>query len=93
MLRQSLRTFVSELDYRTSSGGSVSTVVTDLGVLEPRGVDRELTLTAVHPGVEVEQAREATGWELRVADDLGVTHAPTEAELTALRALEVTGES
>ena len=73
MLRQSLRTFVSELDFRTTPGGSVSTVVTDLGVLEPRGEERELTLTSVHPGVDADQAREATGWDLRVADDLSVT--------------------
>ena len=88
MLRQSLRTFVSELDFRTSAGGSVSTVVTDLGILKPQREERELTLTAVHPGVDVDQAREATGWDLRVVDDLSVTPAPTEAELTALRALE-----
>jgi glutaconate CoA-transferase subunit B len=88
MLRQSLRTFVSELDFRTSAGGSVSTVVTDLGILEPRGEERELTLTSVHPGVDVDQAREATGWDLRVADELGVTPPPTEAELKALRDLE-----
>jgi glutaconate CoA-transferase, subunit B len=93
MLRQSLRTFVSELDFRTSPGGSVSTVVSDLGILEPRGEERELTLTAVHPGVEVDQTREATGWDLRVADDLSVTPAPSEDELKALRALEAKGES
>jgi glutaconate CoA-transferase, subunit B len=93
MLRQSLRTFVSELDFRTSAGGSVSTVVTDLGILEPQGKERELTLTAVHPGVDVDQAREATGWDLRVADDLSVTPAPTEAELKALRDLEAKGEA
>jgi glutaconate CoA-transferase, subunit B len=88
MLRQSLRTFVSELDFRTSAGGSVSTVVTDLGILEPLGNERELTLTSVHPGVDADQAREATGWELRVTDDLSVTPAPTDAELKALRGLE-----
>ncbi len=93
MLRQSRRTFVSELDFRTTPGGSVSTVVTDLGILEPRGEKRELTLTSVHPGVDVHQAREATGWDLRVADDLSVTPAPTEADLTTLRALEAKGES
>jgi glutaconate CoA-transferase, subunit B len=93
MLRQSLRTFVPELDFRTTSGGSVSTVVTDLGVLQPRGEERELTLTSVHPGVDVEQAREATGWDLRIADDVGVTPTPTGAELTALRALEAHGDS
>jgi glutaconate CoA-transferase subunit B len=91
MLRQSPRTFVSELDFRTTSGGSVSTVVTDLGILEPQGQERELTLTSVHPGVDVEQARQATGWELRVADDVGVTPAPTKAELAGLRALEAKG--
>ena len=93
MLRQSPRSFVSELDFRTSSGGAVSTVVTDLGVLQPRGEERELTLTSVHPGVDVDQAREATGWDLQVADDLSVTPAPTEAELAALRELEAKGEA
>jgi glutaconate CoA-transferase subunit B len=93
MLRQSPRTFVSELDFRTTPGGSVSTVVTDLGILEPRGEERELTLTSVHPGVDVEQARQATGWDLRVADDVDVTPAPAESELTALRALESKGSA
>jgi glutaconate CoA-transferase subunit B len=95
MLRQSPRTFVSELDFRTTPGGSVSTVVTDLGILEPRGQEqeRELTLTSVHPGVDVEQARQATGWDLRVAHDVDVTPAPAESELTALRALESKGSA
>jgi glutaconate CoA-transferase subunit B len=93
MLRQGPRTFVSELDFRTTSGGAVSTVVTDLGILEPRGEEQELTLASVHPGVDVQQVREATGWELEVADDLSVTPAPTEAELTALRALATKGAS
>jgi glutaconate CoA-transferase subunit B len=92
MLRQSPRTFVDRLDFRTTPGTAVSTVVTDLGILEPRGGDRELTLTSVHPGVEADRAREATGWELRVADEPAATPAPTEAELTALRALRAEGE-
>jgi glutaconate CoA-transferase subunit B len=91
MLRQSPRTFVERLDFTTSLGTRVSVVVTDLGILEPRG--GELTLTHVHPGVDVEQAREATGWELRVADDVDTTQAPTPDELTALRALRTKGES
>jgi glutaconate CoA-transferase subunit B len=85
MLRHSRRAFVERLDFRSSVGDRVSNVVTDLGILEPR--DGELTLTRVHPGVSADQAREATGWELRVADDLAETEPPTEAELTALRGL------
>jgi len=91
MLRQTPRTFVPELDFRTSCGGRVSVVVTDLGLLEPRGEERELVLTHVHPGNDTEQAREATGWPLRVADDLRETRAPTDEELAALRGLATKG--
>ena len=88
MLRHSPRAFVEKLDFTTSVGDRVSVVVTDLGILEPR--DGELTLTAVHPGASADEARAATGWELRVADDLGDTLPPTAAELAALRALQTT---
>jgi glutaconate CoA-transferase, subunit B len=85
LMPQTPRTFVERLDFVTSVGDRVRLVVTELGVLEPR--DGELTLVAVHPGIDVERAREATGWELRVAGDLAVTEPPTEAELAALRRL------
>ena len=89
MLRQSARTFVDRLDFKTSRGDRVRVVVTDLGILEPR--NGELTLTRLHPGATVEQARAATGWPLVVADDVGVTEPPTRTELEALRALETKG--
>ena len=91
MLRQSPRAFVERLDFLTSTGERVALVVTDLGILEPDPETHELALTSVHPGVDVEQAREATGWDLRVADDLGKTAPPTEDELAALRALKTKG--
>jgi glutaconate CoA-transferase, subunit B len=86
MLRHSQRAFVDTLDFTTSLGDNVRVVVTDLGVLEP--VDGELTLVAVHPGVDADAARAATGWELKFADDLRETERPTEAELIALRSLQ-----
>ena len=86
MLRHSKRTFVPELDFTTSVGDNVRVVVTDLGILEP--CDGELTLTAVHRGVDARDVVEATAWELRVADDLRETAPPTSDELDALRALE-----
>jgi glutaconate CoA-transferase subunit B len=91
MLRQTTRAFVERLDFHTSSGERVTLVVTDLGILEPDPESRELTLTFRHPGVEVEQVREATGWELRVAEDIGETAPPAEEELTRLRALKTKG--
>ena len=86
MLRQSPRTFVETLDFLTSVGSRVRVVVTDLGILEP-DTHGELELTRVHPGVSVEQARVATGWDLKIADEIDETAPPTAAELTALRAL------
>jgi glutaconate CoA-transferase, subunit B len=86
LLRQTPRAFVERLDFTTSLGTRVRVVVTDLGVLEPR--DGELTLTSVHPSATVEHAVAATGWELRVADDVRVTEPPSADELSALRALE-----
>ena len=90
MLRQTPRAFVERLDFKTSTGDRVRVVVTDLGILEPD--DGELTLTRVHPGVAPEQARDATGWELRVADDVHETEPPTDAELAALRGLRTKGD-
>lgn len=102
MVRHSRRTFVPRLDFCTSVGhgegpgsrrklgmrgrGPVL-VVTDLGVLEPDPASCELTLTRVHPGVEVDQVRDHTGWDLAVAADVGRTDPPTPAELTLLRDL------
>jgi glutaconate CoA-transferase subunit B len=91
MLKQSPRTFVEQLDFRTTSGAGiggagVTCVVTDLGVLEPDG-GGELTLTELHPEVAVHEVREATGWDLRVADSVRTSAPPTDAELDALRAL------
>jgi len=91
MLRQSPRAFVERLDFTTSLGDNVRVVVTDLGILEPG--DGELTLVAVHPGTTVDEARAATGWELRVADEIRETVPPTDEELAALRALETKGRS
>ena len=89
MLRQTRRAFVDRLDFTTSRGDNVRVVVTDLGILEP--VEGELTLVQVHPGTSVGDARDATGWELRVADDLRTTIPPTEEELAALRSLQTAG--
>jgi glutaconate CoA-transferase subunit B len=101
--RQTPRTFVERLDFVTTvghgaggrsraalgfTGGGPSRVVTDLGVLEPDPETQELTLTALHEGVTVDEARRATGWRLRVADALHPLPPPSARELTVLRDLE-----
>jgi glutaconate CoA-transferase subunit B len=51
-------------------------------------VSHELTLVAIHPGVSVDDAVTATGWDLLVSDPLDVTEPPTSAELATLRDLQ-----
>lgn len=101
MLRQSPRTFVSELDFVSSVGfgrdgsGRAShrgkgptVVITDLGVLEPDPGSNELLLVATHPGVEVSDVVAATGWPLMVAESIATTEPPTVTELGILRDLK-----
>jgi glutaconate CoA-transferase subunit B len=100
------RAFVERVDFVTSVGygtgpgdrallglpgaGPVR-VITDLGVLEPDPASKELLLTALHPGVTVEEVRAETGWALEVVADLVETTPPTERELSTLRALRTVG--
>ena len=73
--------------------GKGPTIVTDLGVLRPDPETRELTLTQVHPGVSVQEAREKTGWPLQVSEDVKETEPPTDGELSELRRLRATLEA
>jgi len=68
-------------------GSGPQAVVTDLGILEP-DAQGELVLTQLHPGADAEQARQNTGWDLRVAPALRPTAPPAESELTLLRELD-----
>jgi len=107
VVRQSRRTFVERVDFVTSvghgSGGDDRRrlglpgrgpvlVITDLGELEPDPLTRELTLTRLHPGIDVADVRAATGWELSVAEPPAVGEPPTAEELAALRKLVATTE-
>jgi glutaconate CoA-transferase subunit B len=68
-------------------GRGPTVVITDLGVLAPDPATMEFTLVALHPGVTVEDARAATGWDLKISEHLEVTPEPTQQELAALREL------
>jgi len=84
IMRQSKRSFVERLDFRTSVGDRVSVVVTDLAVFHPDS-DGELRLDALHPGVTLEQATDAMGWRPRLAGALATTPPPSPNELRLIR--------
>ena len=102
ILKQSARTFVPKLDFRSSAGfmeGSGArarsgatgfgprAVITDLGILTPAAGTEELTLVERYDGVAVEEIVAATGWPLKVAETVGVVAPPTALELKLLRDL------
>ncbi|MFJ6927818.1 CoA-transferase subunit beta [Streptomyces nigra] len=92
--RHSRRVFVERVDMVCGVGNDraagaryhcLRRVVSDLGVFDFGTPDRTMRLVAVHPGVTVEQVREATSFELAVAVEVAVTRAPTPAELRLIR--------
>lgn len=108
ILRHRPRAFVEKLAFVTSvghreggdsrkelgyTGAGPTVIITDLGILRPDPETKEFTLTALHPGATVEQAKEATGWDLKVADELTTTDPPEEEELRVLRDLRARTEA
>lgn len=107
MLRQSTKSFVDEIPFVTTvgfgSGGNSreslglkgagpSAVITDLGILEPDPITKELTLTSIHPNVALEQVRASTGWDIKISDFLRTTEPPSVEELEAIRSLKSAGK-
>jgi acyl CoA:acetate/3-ketoacid CoA transferase alpha subunit/acyl CoA:acetate/3-ketoacid CoA transferase beta subunit len=101
IMQQEKRRFVERVDYITSpgfltggnsrreaglTGGGPDKVITDLGVLGFDSDSKRMKLVSLHPGVTVQKVRDATGFELIVPDNVGVTPPPTEQELQILRA-------
>jgi glutaconate CoA-transferase subunit B len=99
-LRHSPRALVEKLDFITSvghgdggdyrkklglPGSGPQTIITDLAILRCDPDTSEFLLASVHPGVEIPDVLAATGWPLRVANDVEVTAPPTDEELRALR--------
>jgi glutaconate CoA-transferase subunit B len=92
IVRQNLKTFVSNLDFLTTPHcKGPTTVITDLGIFETDSNMHELMLTSFHPGVSVEQIRQATGWPLKILAGLCETAAPTLRELAVLHQLNPPG--
>jgi glutaconate CoA-transferase subunit B len=97
------RRFVEKVDFLTSpgfidgkegwrklklQGGGPYAVITNLCTFKFDEVTGEMTVTALHEGVTIEQVQENTPWNVKVAEELVTTPPPTEKEVTTLRALD-----
>jgi glutaconate CoA-transferase, subunit B len=102
IMAQGKRSFVDKLDFITSLGHGTgpgsrerlgvrtkgpTRVITDLCLFEPDVATRELTVTAMHPGVTREQITAATGWPVKFARKVPETAPPSGQELSVLRDL------
>jgi glutaconate CoA-transferase subunit B len=101
--RHERRRFVERLDFTTSPGylaggdsrrragllfGAVTAVVTDLALMRFHPESRRMQVEALQAGVEMEQVREQTGFEIEAAPALGRVPPPSEEELEVLRMLD-----
>jgi glutaconate CoA-transferase, subunit B len=104
IMGQTRRSFIPKVDFITSFGhgeggdhrrrlgittAGPTLVVTDLCLMRPDPLTKELTAVSIHQRVTREQVVEATGWPIRFAADIAVTPPPTEIELATLRDLEL----
>jgi glutaconate CoA-transferase subunit B len=102
VLKQSPRSFVPELDFRSSAGflggygerarsgapgAGPQVIITDCGMLKPEPGSDELQLVARYDHTTADQAVKATGWPLKVASRVDVLAPPTGEELRILRDL------
>jgi glutaconate CoA-transferase subunit B len=60
-------------------------VITDLAILGYHNQTRRMQVLSLHPGITLEQVKQATSFELAAADPLAVTPPPTDLELRILR--------
>jgi len=102
IMGQSRRSFVAQLDFITSMGHGEggdhrarlglatkgpTRLVTDLCIFEPDPRTKEMTVTAIHPGITRAEIAESTGWPVRFAATVAETPSPTAHELEVLRDL------
>ncbi len=107
VMNQDKRRFVPELDFLTTpgyldgpgareraglpAGTGPYRVITQLGLYDFDAEDRHMRLIATHPGVTVEQALEASSFEIRVCESVGVTAPPTPEQLRIMHELDPAG--
>ena len=97
----SKRRFVKKLDFITDPGylegydtrvkagypldTGPDSIITPLCIMRFDPVTKEAYLDALHPGVTIEQVKEETGWDLKVAKELKEVEPPTLQEIEICR--------
>ena len=98
VMNQTKARFVEKVPYITCPGHRVKTLVSDFGIFEKLGEDKELTLTGCLTNPEmpalddrIRAIKEKCGWALKVSPSVKDIPAPDHDELVVLRALDPKG--
>jgi len=100
IMRLKRRAFVEKLDFVTSPGhptggdsraqlglpgGGPELMITDKGILNFDNSQREMQLSALYPGVSVDEVKAEVGWSLRLAGRMEEVDPPSAEELRLIR--------
>jgi glutaconate CoA-transferase, subunit B len=100
IMRLGNRSFVDKLDFMTSpghlDGGDArqrmgypgegpKLVITDKAILDFENPERQMQIISLHPGITLDDVKANVGWEVRVAEYVGETPAPTDEEIHLVR--------
>ena len=102
-IKHEKRRFVEKVDFITSPGflngnstrhdtglisGGMYRVVTDLAIMGFDEKTKSMKVEALHPKVTAEEVRDNTGFDILIDENIGVTKAPSDEELSVLRHLD-----
>ena len=102
-IKHEKRRFVEKVDFVTSPGflngnstrhdtglisGGMYRVVTDLAIMGFDEKTKSMKVEALHPKVTAEEVRDNTGFDILIDENVGVTNAPSNEELSVLRHLD-----
>ena len=98
--RHSNKVFVEEVDFVTGQGYNHRSeaykvneivVISNLAVMNFKNPERMMQIQSYHPGHTVEEVKENTGFDLRVAPNAAETPAPTQDILELIEAIDRDG--
>ena len=67
---------------------NIHRIITNLCVMDFGGPNKQMRVLSLHPGVELSEVQDNTGFTLAVADELNTTAVPSEQQLALIKQLD-----
>ena len=76
---------IERVNFITDRSAHDFTIITPLCTLRSDPETKEACLVALHPNVEVEEVKQRTGWDLKIAEEIQLNDPPTIQEIEVCR--------